>query len=620
MASSSTGAWPPPPLYQPLNKDKREIRLLKILPITSDNKVNCKLHTVLLTPDLYYTCISYVWGDPKATEEIIVDGTPTKVTVNLATALRHLKKHWTDIERKSDPELDTSKFRLWADAICINQKDDIERLHQVNMMADIYSSAAMVLAWLSSNDEDVSEAFDAFERIVHIAEGQVGHVDFTSLTETELYDVGVTAFLRDSSLLSWLIVPDTDPDGLREGMLKGSKSLEAIHQFAELKFWKRVWIHQEVVLARELYLLSPSRILQHSQCFIALFGLEVYMQKLADTNPESAQRLQIRTLKFLSSGILEILMTRFKFQGIAGLPGIDMWRLNLYLSLASEATKDLDYIYGLIAVTKAPIVPDYNKSIRDVTLEFMAWAVPLWKSIHKKAKKMNLEALLKDEWRYEISNILNSHAAGLSDFGRLHHLPSWAPVFPKAERRKAIVRDPTERRSAFITVPELSSGLPIAVINDSLWIKGIKAQVVKTVYDKPVSTGLLTHGLQECIMSFTKSPQDMYPNGKSVLEVLCCTLLRKESYENYAFDAGLCVGFWLYRDGKIPVDKFRRQWCQKPYVATLISDWVQKAHAFEGYKLFTTEDGYIGTMADDVQPGDVVCVLAGSNELAVLPS
>ncbi|KAF5689621.1 heterokaryon incompatibility protein het-6 [Fusarium denticulatum] len=165
MASSSTGAWPLPLLYQPLNKDKRGISLLEILPITPDNKVNCKLHTVLLTPDLYYTCISYVWGDPNVTEDIVVDGVTRQVTVNLATALRHLKQHWIDIERKSDPELDTSKFLLWADALCINQKDDSERLHQVNMMADIYSSAAMVLAWITATGKVVQKAFKAFEKI-----------------------------------------------------------------------------------------------------------------------------------------------------------------------------------------------------------------------------------------------------------------------------------------------------------------------------------------------------------------------------------------------------------------------------------------------------------------------
>lgn len=45
---------------------------------------------------------------------------------------------------------------------------------------------------------------------------------------------------------------------------------------------------------------------------------------------------------------------------------------------------------------------------------------------------------------------------------------------------------------------------------------------------------------------------------------------------------------------------------------------MEAGRSFDGNKLFTTEDGYIGTMSDDVLPGDVVCVLAGSSELAVL--
>lgn len=74
MASHNKDTEASPLVYQPLNKDQREIRPLEILPKPPDGKVNCKLHIVLLTPDLYYTCNSYVWGDPNVTEEIIVDG------------------------------------------------------------------------------------------------------------------------------------------------------------------------------------------------------------------------------------------------------------------------------------------------------------------------------------------------------------------------------------------------------------------------------------------------------------------------------------------------------------------------------------------------------------------
>jgi hypothetical protein len=289
MASPNEISGLSPPLHQPLNKDQREIRL-EILPNSPDGKVNCKLHTVLLTPDLYYACISYVWGDPSITEEIIVDGVPRQVTVTLATALRHLKKHWTEIESKSDPELDTSKFRLWADALCINQDDLTERLHQVSMMADIYSSAAMVLAWLSSNDEDVAKAFDAFERIVHIAEGNVGPINSTGLTEIELFRLCYDGISWEPNQLDWLFphdstlftIFDTESNNLLDG------PYGAVFNFCQLKFWSRVWIHQEVILAKRLYFLSPSRFLQHSSCVVALLGVDKYMQHIIDTIQESA--------------------------------------------------------------------------------------------------------------------------------------------------------------------------------------------------------------------------------------------------------------------------------------------------------------------------------------------
>lgn len=314
MASPNKDTEASPLVYQPLNKDQREIRLLEILPNPPDGKVNCKLHIVLLTPDVYYTCISYVWGDPNVTEEIIVDGVPRQVTVTLATALRHVKRHWTEIERKSDPDLDTSKFRLWADALCINQDDLTERLHQVSMMADIYSSAAMALAWLSSNDDDAIKAFDVFERIVRITEEKVGPIKFAGLTDLELFKLCYGRLSWEPKQLSWLFShKSTLFDVLnRNIILEGPYG--PVSNFCQLNFWNRVWIHQEVILAKRLYLLSRNCSLQHSLCFVALVGLDDYMQHMTNTSMESAQRFNIRGLRFAFSRIFH-LFTRFVSQG-----------------------------------------------------------------------------------------------------------------------------------------------------------------------------------------------------------------------------------------------------------------------------------------------------------------
>ncbi|KAK2688572.1 hypothetical protein QWA68_012710 [Fusarium oxysporum] len=104
---------------------------------------------------------------------------------------------------------------------------------------------------------------------------------------------------------------------------------------------------------------------------------------------DPTQQLIMRGMKFTSSKVFDLLFTRFMFQGIVDAdktPGFGMWDLNLYFSLGSEASNDLDYIYGLLAVTKSPITPDYTKSICEVNLEFMAWALFIWKSVQKKAR------------------------------------------------------------------------------------------------------------------------------------------------------------------------------------------------------------------------------------------
>ncbi|KAE9371825.1 hypothetical protein N431DRAFT_484273 [Stipitochalara longipes BDJ] len=54
---------------------------------------------------------------------------------------------------------------LWIGAICIDQSDQSERLHQVEMMGEIYKRAAVVLAWLGHPFDGSDEAMDLIEEI-----------------------------------------------------------------------------------------------------------------------------------------------------------------------------------------------------------------------------------------------------------------------------------------------------------------------------------------------------------------------------------------------------------------------------------------------------------------------
>jgi hypothetical protein len=78
----------------------------------------------------HYIALSYVWGDPVSTRSIVVEGYSLSITTNLDSSLRHIR----------DKE---HAIRVWADAICINQSDILERNEQVQQMGfDIFCCSA----------------------------------------------------------------------------------------------------------------------------------------------------------------------------------------------------------------------------------------------------------------------------------------------------------------------------------------------------------------------------------------------------------------------------------------------------------------------------------------------
>lgn len=95
-----------------------------------------------------YDCLSYVWGDVKVTEPIIVNDQVLHITRNLVRCLRHLRHQ-------------NKGLVLWVDAVCINQGDLEEKSTQVAMMGEIYSRCSTVFLWLGapeSSDDIYAES------------------------------------------------------------------------------------------------------------------------------------------------------------------------------------------------------------------------------------------------------------------------------------------------------------------------------------------------------------------------------------------------------------------------------------------------------------------------------
>ena len=344
----------PSQLYKPLETTKSEIRLLKLIPNSQDGGIECMLFTVSLkdTPKLHYVSVSYVWGDPDITEEIRVDGQPFRVTTNLASLFRHLKKLY-----ELNPAL--QHLELWVDAICINQADIIERNSQVELMADIYQGSGYSISWLGAEENNSELALRTFREFSE--QTSSWPLDSESISNSCLTNMSVN-----------LCQPDEDFDG--DYLVKNHAWL-SIQNLLSRPYWERIWTFQELVLPKKVLVMCGLTLcsLEH------LTGFAVWFEMLRDqeTCPEGMD--EERIWKMISSSHY------FKYElGLAPLTRIFSGRLMRAggldrdwthwefkkLTTCLRSTDARDAIYGLMGMIQFPVRPDYNKPVREVYMEY----------------------------------------------------------------------------------------------------------------------------------------------------------------------------------------------------------------------------------------------------------
>ncbi|RYO92278.1 hypothetical protein DL766_001769 [Monosporascus sp. MC13-8B] len=168
-----------------------EFRLLRLLPETVST-IKCEFVPASLENHPKYVAVSYAWGDVDDTVQIQVDGLPFMVTSSLHGALNAL--------RRSEPVL------LWADAICINQRNKDEQSHQVRMMTSIYSQAKSVAVWLGPEMDDSDLAVELLQAISKIAgDSEAMHGLIASKNWRRHFTALVRLFERDYWSRLWVV-------------------------------------------------------------------------------------------------------------------------------------------------------------------------------------------------------------------------------------------------------------------------------------------------------------------------------------------------------------------------------------------------------------------------------
>jgi hypothetical protein len=158
-----------------------------------------------------YFALSYVWGDATARRMIILNGIKVSMSENLEAALQEMSIH-------------IGGFKIWIDALCINQNDLTERSHEVKRMRKIYRGASRVIAWMGPKTQDTHLAFQVINGIATEAWNTDDHLP------GEEVPVLWNSIRTDRSKYT-------------------DRQWHAFGTFLELPYWSRVWIIQELAMS-----------------------------------------------------------------------------------------------------------------------------------------------------------------------------------------------------------------------------------------------------------------------------------------------------------------------------------------------------------------------------------
>ncbi|KAK5688917.1 hypothetical protein LTS10_000897 [Elasticomyces elasticus] len=305
--------------YKQLPEGVKATRILRLEPGGFLDVLRGSLEECIITdtgPSVGYTALSYVWGDPSDRSDILINGQTIQITANLGRALRQVRHE----------ELPTS---LWADAICIDQSNLLERNEQVGIMVDIFTAADRVFAWLGPETENTAVGMAVLRHMLMARPGE--------------------------TKAPWVVLPS-------------DIILPGITDIALRPYFKRMWVVQEASLAAEVELACGSHsivwkntieVVRRFERSVKLAGISPQWQSMGLPNLSSF--LQLLTMQ------LDLSKEDKPFGLVRRPPGmLDA----IYELRHRQVTDPRDRYYALLGVIglrqAARLEPDYNLPVEKV--------------------------------------------------------------------------------------------------------------------------------------------------------------------------------------------------------------------------------------------------------------
>ncbi|KAF2754171.1 hypothetical protein EJ05DRAFT_504274 [Pseudovirgaria hyperparasitica] len=542
--------------YSPLIAAENEIRFLTLCP-SNVGQVYIKLWTASLPRK---GKLPFHTDDPGSV--LVENDTSTEpsgkfssisITRNLFTVLPYL-------------QLPDKPRNLWIDAVCINQEDIEERCQQVQLMAEIYSQASQVVAWLGPPSEGsdfglpllgrISSKFDVDWRSGHILWGTPREDD---TRESIDYDI----WLLDCTVAFPVM----------------SREHRAMLEVYNRPYFERLWIRQEVTNPRKVMMTCGTKVLHAVDFHKATLLL---YRKYLIANDKPSQDLCQRLLSVLQIFGDESIETRIENA--------------LTRTQAAKCFDPRDRVYAIFGLLSAKsflqstIIPDYTKAIAEVYREVIIAELSRDKRVtvlsHSEKKKTAFKhPSWVPDWSGERTrSSLSGHfadgeataTASLSDCGQVLRIEGLLVT----------------------TVKEVTKVQAVACENKEDRLRGILRQLLQSIDpSKPYPSGGTAK--DACAYLFS---------GYKLLE--CMSELKRNDF---------LAGFDYMRDllsslaAQEDVDLKSRFGSYTMYISDILQ-------ACEGQALITTDSGLIGLGNTEAQPGDAIAIVLGCGRPLILRS
>lgn len=398
-------------LYQPLDSEAREVRIVALCPAQSSHEpleLRLEDKVPLASLDKRTVAVSYAAGDHAQTEVVRVSAGDRVSDFNafstLARALRAIRTLKYGAAATSDTEC-----YVWADQICINQSDPTERAHQVNHMREIYQAVGTTIIYLGEDNHD-GRGLAYIKTVFDYANEEIKRAGGTN-------DEGQAERMLDQ-------VAERFSDHMRNP--DGAKDWWAVSALFGTPWWTRGWICQEAIVSANATVLYGSSTMDLDRFGIAIATFYQALRRLTceavDIMRSSSKAAAGRSLLDLALGVLRLPRVEFILRArrtwhSRGCVPFDDIKFILRHARACETGDPRDRVYAFIGLAD----PAYN-----IQADYM---VPAEKVFMNAAaciikKERSLEVVFDAMGDREMSN-----------------LPSWVPDWTSPSQTESIARE-----------------------------------------------------------------------------------------------------------------------------------------------------------------------------------